>query len=264
MLTHRQRQLIVQAGTRHGRRKSGVFLCEGLRCCGEGLTHAAAQVELAACSDGFAASAAGRELVARLTGAGKVCETVPDAEFAKLAATENPQGILVVCRYPPEPPPLEKAPADPFVLLLDRVTEPGNVGTILRTAWAVGLHEVWFTDGSCDPFSPKAIRAGMGAQFALTQRSFASLAAGRAELRRHGWGGLWCSVPRGGVSCFSDAFQLRQSAVVIGNEASGIADLADAALVSIPMPGAAESLNAAQAATILLFEGVRRGLFAAT
>lgn len=260
MLTHRQRQLIQQAGTRHGRRKSGMLLCEGWRCCREALRQAPEQVELAVCADAFALSADGREVQALLQRMERPVAVVTEAEFAKLAATENPQGLLLMLRRLPEPEPLTAPPAGPFVLVLDRVAEPGNLGTILRTAWAIGLREVWYTDGSCDPFTPKAIRAGMGAQFALGLRPFVNLAAARAELQRHRWTRFWCSVPRGGVNCFSDAFEPRQSAIVIGSEADGIADLAGADLVSIPMPGNAESLNAAQAATILLFETVRRGL----
>jgi TrmH family RNA methyltransferase len=182
-----------------------------------------------------------------------------DREFAALAATTNPQGILCILNRPPADVPLPQVLRPPFVLVLDRVGEPGNLGTILRTAWAVGLQQVWFTNGTTDPFGPKAIRAGMGAQFALDLREYPGLPEIRTALQRLGLERLWLAVPRGGVSCFAGEFDFRGSGLVIGNEATGVTACAGAETVTIPMPGMSESLNAAQAATVLLFEAVRRG-----
>jgi TrmH family RNA methyltransferase len=148
----------------------------------------------------------------------------------------------------------------PFVLILDRIQEPGNLGTMLRTAWAVGLRSVWLTKGSADPYSPKVIRSGMGAQFAVEVAVVEDLAAARMLLESAGGGPLWLAIPDGGIDCFEDGFDLRGGGLVIGNEAGGIDDLSVGRPVSIPMPGNAESLNAAQAATVLLFDAVRRGL----
>jgi TrmH family RNA methyltransferase len=216
-------------------------------------------LEFAVGSQTFADSAEAVPIRGQLQAAGKPLVIVPDAEFAKLTATENPQGILCIFRAFAEPAPAAVL-ADPFVLVLDRVMEPGNLGTILRTAWAVGLKEAWYTAGTTDPFGPKAVRAGMGAQFALALRGFADLAAARDTLRACGGGRFWCSVPGRGVDCFSAEFALSGGAVVIGNEANGVGEVEGAEFVTIPMPGQAESLNAAQAATILLFEAVRRGI----
>ncbi len=259
MLTRNQEKLILQSHSKHGRRKAGYFLAEGLRCCGEGIRLRATELEFAAGSQSFADSAEGAAMCALLMARARPFEVVPDAAFGKLAATENPQGVLCVFRSFAEPAPVSTL-ADPFVLVLDRVMEPGNLGTILRTAWAVGLREVWYTAGTTDPFGPKAIRSGMGAQFALTLRGFADLAAARDTLRDCGGGKLWCSVPGRGVNCFDDGFTLAGGALVIGNEANGVQEVGGAEFVTIPMPGPAESLNAAQAATILLFEAVRRGI----
>ncbi len=259
-MTNQQRKLILQAQARHGRRKHGVFIAEGIRCCAEGLVRQPEALLLAVCGQGFADSADSPHFRALAVGANQPLDVLPDREFDELTATENPQGILCLFQNLPEAPALAVLPK-PFVLVLDRVAEPGNLGTILRTAWAVGLPEVWCTGGTTDPFGPKAIRAGMGAQFAVVQREFAGLAEIEMELVRLGGGPLWCSVPRGGVDCFSAEFALAGGALVIGNEATGIAVGPGQALVTIPMPGQAESLNAAQAATILLFEAVRRGLF---
>ncbi|OGV73808.1 MAG: hypothetical protein A3K19_24575 [Lentisphaerae bacterium RIFOXYB12_FULL_65_16] len=259
MITHRQTKLLQQAQSRHGRRKSGVFLCEGLRCCREGLTRrpdwfafGLCATTLAESADWVALTEACPHLTDRIT-------VIPDRQFADFAVTENPQGVLCVFEYP-ESDLRVVAPRDAFVLILDRVQDPGNLGTILRTAWAVGLRDVWLTRGAVDPFNPKAIRAGMGAQFVLNLPVFASLSEAQAALTETGYPRLWCAGPRGGVGCFDEAFVLPQSGLVIGNEAAGVGPVNAAQTVTIPMPGDAESLNAAQAATVLLFEAVRRGV----
>ncbi|MFA4943514.1 MAG: RNA methyltransferase [Lentisphaeria bacterium] len=259
-MTRAQRTLALQAHDRHGRRKHGVFLVEGLRCTREALARHPQALRLAIASQSFADSADAAALQALLP-PGHSLELLADPEFAKLAATDTPQGILCLFQTLPEPPPATTPPR-PCLLVLDRLQEPGNLGTILRTAWAAGLHEAWLTAGTTDPFGPKAIRAGMGAQFALALREVADLATAKAELLRRGGRRLWAAVPAGGVNCFSPGYDPAGNALVIGNEANGIRpeDLTLMDRVTIPMPGNAESLNAAQAATILLFEGVRRGL----
>lgn len=259
-LSKRELRSLQQARTRHGRRKFGSTLCEGLRCCREALANRPDWIELVLCSESFAASGDFAACAAAIAPVGTP-RIVPDLQFADLAATDNPQGILCLVRTPSAGPPSDGI-ADPFVLVLDRLAEPGNAGTILRTAWAIGLSEVWMTDGGGDPYNPKAIRAGMGAQFSLTLRRFPDLDAVRQTLQTFGYGQLWLTVPRGGVSCFSDEFRLDKCGLVIGNEAEGVQECEGARRVSIPMPGPAESLNAAQAATVFLVEAVRRGIMA--
>lgn len=260
MLTHRQRQVLTQLQSRHGRRKSDLFVAEGLRACSEALARQPQWLETLVCTASFAAGGAGRDLVGLVHAVAGSAATVEveDAEFASLAATENPQGVLCVLRRPDTAVPAQLS--DPFVLVLDRIREPGNLGTILRTAWAVGLRSVWLTAGTVDPFEAKVVRAGMGAHFSLRLVQVGTLAAVREQLAERGRQPLYLTVPRTGLSCFDPAFSLAEAALVIGNEAEGIADLGLGPHVTIPMPGAAESLNAAQAATVLLFDAVRRGI----
>lgn len=258
-LSNKLRKQLQQAVSRHGRQKTGLFICEGFRCCREALTNCSQAIEAVIVSGAFQKSA-------DHYGIRKLCDLnglqvtdLPDEEFNKIAATENPQGVACLCQR-------ERLTSDncihrqPFVLVLDGVSEPGNLGTILRTAWAVGLREVWCTKGTTDPFGPKAIRSGMGAQFALVVNCFDGLASVKNSLNNFEINRVWRSAPDSGVSCYSDEFKLDNSALVIGSEAHGAAPLKEAQDVFIPMPGAAESLNVGQAATILLFEGVRRGL----
>ena len=145
---------------------------------------------------------------------------------------------------------------DPCILVLDGLQEPGNVGTILRTALAVGLKEVVLTRGTADPYNPKVVRSGMGAHFKLRICQVANL----QEIKDNISGKLWLTTPRDGASCYDEEFELANGALVFGEEGNGIADFSLGTKVTIPMPGDAESLNVAQAATVFLFEGVRRGL----
>jgi TrmH family RNA methyltransferase len=212
-------------------------------------------VELALISDRLEAEAVTalcRERVGRVV-------PLPEPELAQWAATRNPQGVVLLVQRLPEPDPESPVP-DPFVLVLDRVAEPGNLGTILRTAWAVGLQQVWLTRGCADAFEAKAVRAGMGAQFNLGLRAVADLSEAGARLSRHGIAPVWLTTPGRGLSLYDAAFDLAGAALVIGNEAWGVGGCPGAREVRIPMPGTAESLNAAQAATLFLFEAVRRGV----
>ena len=236
-----------------------MILCEGQRCCAEALDRRPEWLEIAVCGSAFATGPGFAAVEAACRARGVAPVVVADREFAGLAGTQHPQGVLVLMRRP-DPAAHIGAPTSPFIVVLDRVGEPGNLGTILRTAWAVGLRDVWLTRGTADPFAPKAIRAGMGAQFALELTTVADLAEAGDGLRTSGYGTLWLSVPRGGVSCFDPAFELGRCGLVIGSEAAGVEACPEGRPVSIPMPGDAESLNVAQAATVLLFEAVRRGV----
>lgn len=247
-LSRRQESLIKSLATRHGRRKSGLCVCEGLRCCRELLKLRPDLVELAVLREGFSGQLPPLPVEA---------VELSSEDFAGIATTQNSQGVLMLAARP-EPPPDEAPMRDAFAFVLDQVSDPGNMGTIMRTAMAAGLKELWLTKGAADPFSEKVIRAAMGAQFALALRRFDSLKALCETLRAQGVGRIYRTVPSGGESLFSASCLFERTALVMGSEAWGASDLEGALPLSIPMPGAAESLNVAQAATIILFEHVRR------
>jgi RNA methyltransferase, TrmH family len=244
-------KVLHQLQSRHGRRKSAVFLCEGLRCCAEAAARRPVWIEFAVVAESCPDAAA-------WLGKAQPWPAYPvtDAEFAAYAQTETPQGILVVLRRPEDTPPA--ALADPFVVVLDRLQNPGNLGTILRTALAVGLTQVAYTRGTVDPYCPKSIRAGMGAQFGLRLAAHADLAAARACYGPLGYARLWLTVVADGINCFSPEFTLAGSLLVLGNEANGVAELAAASRVTIPMAPGVESLNVAQAATVLMYQHLAR------
>ena len=182
---------------------------------------------------------------------------LPAADFDRIRNTVHSQGILLLIRRPEEIPASEEV-LDPFVFLLDRIADPGNFGTMVRTARAVGLKEVWLTDGTVDPYSDKSIRSASGAQFALRVRQCGPLETTLSRLREQGFARIYRTSPAAGANVFHEKALFDRSVIVLGNEGGGVGLIAGATDLNIPMPGDAESLNVAQAATVILFEYVRR------
>ncbi len=194
----------------------------------------------------------GQAAVAALAALGAPVEVVTPEVMAAAADTQTPPGLLAVVPLPKLalPTPLT------FALVLDRLGDPGNLGTMLRTAAAAGVQAVFLAPGTVDPYNPKVVRAAMGAHFHLPL-----VAAGWDALP--GWLAgldLWRAEAEAGE--VYDAVDWRRPfALLIGSEASGPGDAARALApepVRIPMPGRAESLNAAMAAGVLMFEVARQ------
>lgn len=248
-LTKRQESLLRALSSRHGRKKSEYCFCDGLRSGSEILSLRPDLVELVILREG---SAFDLEYP---------CEPLilSEKEFAKHADTVNSQGIIVIAKRPP-PVPLDKPLRAPFALLLDRIGDPGNFGTIIRTARAAGLSEIWITRGTVDPFSDKTLRSASAAQFAVDIRFGESLQELSAALKQLGISRFYRTLPAGGENVFTSKHLFEQSAIILGAEANGAGELENSIPLNIPMPGTAESLNVAQAATIILFEYVRRTL----
>ncbi len=201
-------------------------------------------------------SARGMELLHSIPGSQTTFINIPPDLMKKVSATEADQGLMLVI-------PLQSSPTIgkvDFVLILDQVKDPGNTGTILRTASAAGAQAVIMAPGCVDPFSPKVLRSGMGAHFKLP---IATLT----------WPEItdFCQRPGNDLTiCLAEAssgtsmwtVDLQQPvAIVIGSEADGASAEAKQAantVINIPMPGGSESLNASIAAGILLYEVVRQ------
>lgn len=242
--------------SRHNQRKSPLFVVEGYRVCREALQRRPSWFSFCLLSEPFQGSEEGEEFCRLLRHLGLPWGTIPAGEFSSLALTEGSQGVLMAMARPPAVPP--PSLPRPCTLILDQVREPGNVGTLLRTAWAAGLDQVWFTSGSADPWNPKVVRSGMGAQFALTTHTFPSLPAAAEAFHALGGRQIWCAMMDAPVTLFSPEFSPAGAAIVLGNEGNGITCPQVGQAVTIPMPGHAESLNVAQAGTLLLFEALRR------
>lgn len=232
----------------HARKKHSLCICEGIRCFRELLDNAPMLVNNVIFSEN---SQIPLDLL-------KIEHSMlPQREFSKISSTVTSQGILAIARIPT---PDTSKPMTPFIPVLDKVSDPGNMGTIIRTAAAAGLRHIWLTKGSTDPYSDKAIRSAIAAQFRINIRVFESLDTLVRELRSQGFHNIFRTDCRKGTSIFSEPELFSNSAVVFGAEASGAGHIPDAKPVSIPMPGKCESLNVAQALTITAFEAVRRGI----
>jgi TrmH family RNA methyltransferase len=180
---------------------------------------------------------------------------VPNALFHEMAVLPAEVGVLAVVPAPR----LAVTPGRSFCLLLDELQDPGNVGSILRSAAAAGIEDVYLSRACAFAWAPKVLRAGMGAHFHLAIHEDVDLPAWAAAYRSRG-GIVAAAVGRGGTDVYAAQLD-RPLAVAIGNEGAGLtpALLAAATVrVTIPMPGGMESLNAAAAAAVLLFEAARR------
>ena len=167
----------------------------------------------------------------------------------RVASTDSPQPVLAVARIPP--PALTLAGAA-FVLVGDRLADPGNVGTMLRSAEAAGLDGLVLTAGSVDPYNPKTVRASAGALFRVPV-----LGAGLDAVREGGLRIIGTSSHRGVGHTSADL--TGRIAIVVGNEAHGLGD--DTPVdewVTIRHQGRGESINVAMAATVLCFEACRQ------
>ena len=247
MLSKRERSLLRALATRGGRKRSDFCRCEGVRSVREVLEKRPALIDLIVATTRGAAA---------LKMAAPRLEIIGEEEFSQLSETVNSQGVIALVRIPEEP---AEAPRGDFILVLDRIGDPGNFGTMARTFLAVGGSELWITKGTVDPWCDKAIRSGLAAQFMLNCRRFDDLHTLAENAAKYGYTKVFYADPHRGESCFSCAGLYDRSVIIIGGEANGSTDLPPAARsVTIPMPGNYESLNAAQAATVLLVEAVRR------
>ncbi len=197
---------------------------------------------------GWMESNEGRALQAALGPAVPVADEI----MAGMSDTETSPGVLAVLPMAPRPWP--NAPS--LVLILDAVGNPGNVGTILRAAAAAGADGVLLGPGCVDPYNPKVVRGSMGAVLRLPVRL-----ASWTEIGERAMGlDVWLAAARKGVA-YTAVDWRRPAAILIGGEAHGAGDAAEqlaTGRVAIPMHDATESLNAALAAGIILFEAARQ------
>jgi len=240
---------------RRHRDEEGLFLAEGPHLV-EAALDAAAPVREAFCTAGFAAAHA--ELAGRLDASPWPVWEVSEELLGRLAATEEPQGVVAIAELLPDAAEPRVEPGL-LVLALEGVSNPGNVGSALRAAHAAGASCVALGPGCCDRFNPKAARASAGALFAVPTLATDDL-VGLVRRLREGGAGVAVAEPRATTPCW-DADLHGPTALVIGNEARGVtaAVRAEATVrLAVPMSGGAESLNAAAAAAILLYEALRQ------
>lgn len=183
----------------------------------------------------------------------QVVQVTPQV-FQAASDTKSPQGLLVVLPIRT----MSLSRELDFVFILDTVRDPGNLGTMLRTAAAAGVSGVFIPPGSVDPFAPKVVRAAMGAHFYLPIRSITWKEI-RAYLKNTPMQIYLAEAGAG--SAYSQIDFRSPLGLIIGGEAEGAGEEAKRSAdtyVHIPMPGGIESLNTAVAASIILFEIVRQ------
>lgn len=260
-LSQSRTRLVTRLRSRKTRAREGCVLVEGVRAVTEALD-AGVTPSFVVTSPRLGDSPVGRSLGARLHGMDRI--EVPDGELAELADTEQTQGVLLVCREPERS--LGDLPVGGLFLVLDAVQDPGNVGTLVRSAVAFGFDGVLCLDGTVDPWSPKSVRASAGMVFRLPVLNvpaveapglLASLGAGllvasaEGEPVAEGMARARASDPVSGP---------RGWALVVGNEGAGVrAELraVSGAVVAVPMSGPAESLNVGIAGAILMHQIAR-------
>jgi len=195
-------------------------------------------------------SGRGMQLVDAFHSQGTKVAVVSPKVMRAVSDTETPQGILAVMgmRSLPIPEILD------FILVLDQLRDPGNLGTILRSAAAVSVQAVLLTPGTADQFSPKVMRGAMGAHFRLPVHN-ADWEEIQSRIRDSGLRSYIAVANRGQV--YYQVDYRPPLALILGGEASGAGESAyqtAESLIQIPMPGGGDSLNVSVAAGILLFE----------
>jgi TrmH family RNA methyltransferase len=235
-------------GRAQERREAGAFVVEGVRLVEEAVISNWG-FQFALYSDSL--NERGINLVKTLQDKKVEVEKVESGLLQSLSETETPQGILAVILLIDLP-----IPTSPnFIMIADQIRDPGNLGTLLRSAAAAGVQAVIIPPETTDPFSPKVVRAGMGAHFRLATHSTTW-----NNIRAYTQGLEVFLADMEGKSCWET--DLRQPlALIIGGEAEGASDEAREVAtqkISIPMSGNIESLNAGVAGSVLMFEVVRQ------
>lgn len=256
MLTSRELKELQVLYLRRNRARTGRFVAEGIRLV-EDLIDSRIRVRWVATASSIEDSNRGRELIDRIDSAGVLRRSLSDRDFDRISGTDAPQGVIAVAEIPDarieDLGEARSAGQRTVVLVLDAIQDPGNLGTMIRSAEAFAAAAVILLPGSVDPWNPKVVRSAAGSSFRipimhgawpevqayLKQRDFEILGAASGAP----------PLVRGAA----------RTALVLGNEGSGLSPDVQSSvdrLVGIPTPGRAESLNVTAAAAILLY-GIR-------
>ena len=237
------RHLSALANDGRTRRASGETLLDGVHLVEEALS-AGLPLGIVAVTEASLPNWSGR------VGAAPIV-VVPEALLRNLSPVATPSGVVASLCVPAS---VDSAPSGD-VLLLEDIQDPGNLGTLLRTAAAAGVGRVWLSRGCAEAWSPKALRGGQGAQFRLEIREGVDLVAEAAQ--------LVIPVYAAALDAAQSLYELdlaQPVAFAFGNEGAGLSANLRAVTTGfkIPMPGGTESLNVAAACAITLFERVRQ------
>ncbi len=250
---HNPRLKLIRAlaGRPKERREAGAFLAEGVRLIEDAL---AVKWPFLFVLYSSGMSNRGKKLVDQIIASGVDVEEVEPGVLQSASETESSQGVVAVLKLP-QTGCLDTSSLN-FILIPDQIRDPGNLGTLIRSAAAAGVQAVFIPPETTDSFAPKVVRAGMGAHFRIRVYS---LTWDDIRAKLNGFSTFLAGVD-GQTSCWEADFR-QPLALIVGGEADGASEparnLANM-VVNIPMPGKIESLNAGVAGAILMFEVVRQ------
>lgn len=244
---------------RRNRWKEGNFIVEGIKIIEEAIKEKV-KINYIICSESIIKEEGYINLLKQIPEKVTIIE-VPDKIFREIADTENPQGILGVLNF------LKNDVSDLIdsnkksLFLVDALQDPGNLGTIIRTADAFNIDGIVIGQGSVDPYNEKVVRSTMGSIFRVPIYVLDDTISTLEELQNNGYKLLATDLKGEYVS--SNIFNEDKQIIIIGNESNGVSDeilnLSDRR-IKIPMPGNAESLNAGVAASILMYEVMKSSI----
>ncbi len=251
-VTNAKVKRIVQLNTKvKARQETGEFVVEGSKMFKESPREWIREIYV---SESFYKNKENRNLLE-----GRIFEIVEESVFLKMSDTISPQGILCVLSQPIYSYADFVNQENSLLLALEDIQDPGNLGTILRTAEGAGVTGIIMTNKTADLFNPKVIRATMGSIYRVPFFYTATFTQALAQFKKEGF--LIYAAHLGGTKNYDQYSYLSKSIFLIGNEGNGLKDeTANVAneKIRIPMKGKVESLNAAMAAGILLYEAARQ------
>lgn len=252
LISSRENPLIKEAAAlvsdKKVRKRSGLFVAEGARLCSEACKSGSKVLRLFVTEE---AEKKYPEYLSLLLSEAKEVYNITENVAEKISDTKTPQGVFAVCEMNEKPVDLNK---NGVFVLLSNLQDPGNIGTILRTCEAMGVNGV-FLCGCADSFSPKVLRGTMGCIFRLPIKVFSETAEALSLIKNAGITTYASALAENALLLPNVKFS-EKSCVLIGNEGNGLEKSVIESCdntVMIPMPGKAESLNAASAAAIMIY-----------
>lgn len=243
--------------TKKQRDKKKKFFIEGLRFVEEAL-NSRTKIKDVIISEKFNETTSSDLIIDRILKENYNINMVSDKIFKEISDTENPQGIMAILEYNHKNLDNIISEENNFIVILDCVQDPGNMGTIIRTADAAGVTGIVISKGSVDPYNPKVLRSTMGSIFNVPVAVVEDLEQA-LEILQIKKIKIFGAALEGTKNYFDINFE-DNVAIAIGNEANGLSDSVKAIadeLLKIPMIGNTESLNASVAAALLMYEVMR-------
>lgn len=238
------KEIILLNSKRRERDRSGLFTAEGIKLFQEAPRELIEHVFVSASFERVNASMLD----------GVTYESVEDGVFSKMSDTKTPQGILTVLKQPRYERGDLLGPGQPFIMVLEELQDPGNIGTIVRTAEGAGVTGIILSKGCADIFSPKTIRSTMGSVFRIPfiyEEDLTETLSWLSANSVHTYG-----AHLSGTCLYNEPDYKAGTAFLIGNEGNGLSAAISekcGTLITIPMEGKLESLNAAVASAILMY-----------